>query len=129
MENNRIFSHKDLIVWQKAMKLVVLIYNLTNAFPASELYGLTAQMRSAAVSIPSNIAEGKRRGLKKSFVSFLRIAFASSAELETQLEIATSLRFLKEEEVKPALGLIQEIQKMLTALQKKLHPHFLQANS
>lgn len=77
-------SYKDLLVWQKALELVVLIYDLTSQFPKEELYGLAAQMRRSAVSIPSNIAEGSRRGTKKDFRQFLLIAFGSGAELESQ---------------------------------------------
>lgn len=67
MENNKVISYKDLLVWQKAMDLVIEIYNLTNYYPGSELYGLTSQTRRYAVSIPSNIAEGRRRGKQKRF--------------------------------------------------------------
>ncbi|MBU1987391.1 four helix bundle protein [Patescibacteria group bacterium] len=72
-----IYSYKDLIVWQKAMSLVVTIYELTKQFPKSELYGLTSQMRHCSVSIPSNIAEGKRRGSRKDYRQFLIIAYSS----------------------------------------------------
>lgn len=88
MDNKKISSYKDLLVWQKALELSVEIYNLTENFPKEEIYGLTSQIRRAAVSIPSNIAEGRYRGSKKDFSQFLRIAYASGAELETQLEIA-----------------------------------------
>ena len=78
-------SFKDLIVWQKSMSLVKEVYVITSNFPKSEIYGLTSQMRRAAVSIPSNIAEGKKRKTKNDYVQFLRIANGSAAELETQL--------------------------------------------
>lgn len=81
-------SYKDLIVWQKAIKLAVMIYQITSSFPKEEVYGLTSQLRRAAVSIPSNIAEGRHRGSRKDFLQFLRIAYASGAEVETQLLIA-----------------------------------------
>lgn len=72
MENKaRVHSYKDLIVWQRAMELVVEVYSLTDLFPRSELYGLTSQMRRCSVSVPSNIAEGRRRGSKKTIGSFL----------------------------------------------------------
>jgi len=80
-------SYKDLIVWQRSMELVIAVYFLTEKYPKSELYGLVSQMRRAAVSIPSNIAEGRRRGSKKEFRQFLIIAYSSGAELETQIEI------------------------------------------
>jgi four helix bundle protein len=91
-----IHSYKDLIVWQKAKDLAVLVYELTEEFPRSELYGLTSQMRRAVISIPSNIAEGRRRGHKKEFLHFLLNAYGSGAELETQIEIAKQLKNLKE---------------------------------
>jgi len=96
--NTTIHSYKDLIVWQKAMDLVVAVYVLTDLFPKNELYGLISQIRRCSVSIPSNIAEGRRRGSKKDYQHFLIIAYGSGAELETQIEIAKDLRFIKEVE-------------------------------
>jgi four helix bundle protein len=87
-------GHKELIVWQKAMEMVTEIYRLTQNFPKEELYGLVSQMRRAAVSIPSNIAEGHGRQSKGEFRQFLGIARGSYAELETQIEIAKNLGFL-----------------------------------
>src|SRR3989304_1877241 len=84
-------SYKDLIVWQKAVKLALVVYELTSRFPKEESFGLTSQMRRSAVSIPSNIAEGRSRGTKKDFIQFLRIAFGSGAELETQIIIAKQI--------------------------------------
>lgn len=84
-------TYQDLIVWQKAIELVVHIYELTDKFPKEEIFGLTSQIRRAAVSIPSNIAEGKMRGGEIEFKRFLFIAFASGAELETQIIIAKKL--------------------------------------
>jgi len=111
-------SFKQLIVWQKAVELVWEIYRLTSQFPRSELFGLTNQMRRAAVAIPSNIAEGKKRRTKKDFLQFLRIADGSAAELETQIVIARKLfpeiNFVNTE------GLLEEVQKMLTTMVKKL---------
>src|SRR3989338_6281777 len=86
-----IHSHKDLIVWQKGIDLSKKIYILTEKFPREEIYGITSQMRRAAISIPSNIAEGRSRGTRKDFVQFLRIAIGSASELETQIEIAKNL--------------------------------------
>jgi len=88
-------SYKDLIVWQKAMELVVIIYKVTDTFPDSEKYGLVSQMRKCSISIPSNIAEGRRRGSRKEYQHFLRIAFGSGAELETQTEIVKRLEIGK----------------------------------
>ena len=84
-------NHMDLIVWQKAMDLVLHIYSIVKTFPKEETYGLSDQMRRAAVSIPSNIAEGYYRGSHKEFVYFLRIALGSGAELETQLILCERL--------------------------------------
>src|SRR3989338_3135533 len=84
-------SFKDLLVWQKSMKLVKEIYAITRSFPKNEEYALTVQLRRCAVSIPSNIAEGSRRGTQKDFIQFLRIADGSAAELETQLILAKDL--------------------------------------
>lgn len=82
-------SYKDLIVWQKAFDLSLMIYQITNEFPKFELYGLASQMRRNGVSIPSNIAEGYTRNNRGEYIQFLFIAYASGAELETQLLIAT----------------------------------------
>ncbi len=92
-DGKKINSHKELIVWQRAMSLVKNIYKLTNPFPREEIFGLVSQMRRCAVSIPSNIAEGRSRGTRKDFSQFLRIALGSCAELQTQLEIAKSLSY------------------------------------
>ncbi len=109
-------DHKNLIVWQKSMELVVLVYKLTEAFPSSEIYGLTSQMKRAAISIPSNIAEGRRRRSPKEFVHFLRIAFGSASELETQIEISERLKFGKLEYVNQTKALLQEVIKMLNKM-------------
>lgn len=109
-------SYKDLIVWQKAMELVVLIYELTQEFPQSEMYGLTSQMRRAAVSIPSNIAEGRRRGSRKEFRQFLSTAFGSGAELETQIEIVKKLLFAKNFDYSSVDGLLEEIMRILNKM-------------
>lgn len=91
MNNDDIRTYEDLVVWQRAVELVKEVYTLTEEFPKSELYGLASQMRRAAVSIPSNIAEGRRNGTKKEFRKFLIIALGSSFELETQIEIVKQL--------------------------------------
>jgi four helix bundle protein len=86
--------HKNLKVWQKAMDLVLKVYQETNSCPTSETYGLTSQTRRAAVSIPSNIAEGASRRTKKEFLQFLYIARGSLSELDTQFELAERLGYL-----------------------------------
>lgn len=113
-------SYKDLIVWQKSMELVLGVYELTNHFPSTELYGLTSQMRRSAVSIPSNIAEGRRRGTKKDYRQFLILAYSSGAELETQLEIAKMLPFGKSLNYSKVAGLLNEVMKMLNTMIKRL---------
>lgn len=111
-------SHKDLIVWQKAIELVKEIYIATARLPRTEVYGLSSQMRRSAVSIPSNIAEGQNRKNIREFIQFLRVSYGSAAELETQLIIAEDLysdiNFLKSQ------GLLLEIQKILNVILKKL---------
>ena len=113
-------SYKELIVWQKSMDLVVLVYILTEGFPKEELYGLTTQMRRAAVSIPSNIAEGKLRGSRKEFIQYLRIAYGSGGELETQIEIAKRLPKTADLDFTKVDGLLSEVMKMLNGLISKL---------
>ncbi|MDE2079698.1 MAG: four helix bundle protein [Patescibacteria group bacterium] len=89
-------SYRDLIVWQKSKAFVKNAYVITASFPPGERFGLASQMRRAAVSIPSNIAEGRGRSTRKDFVSFLRIALGSVYELETQFEIAKDLGFVSD---------------------------------
>ena len=110
-------NYKDLIVWQKAMDLSVEIYQLVKKLPKHETYALSDQMRRAAISIPSNIAEGKSRVSQKEFLYFLGIAKGSRAELETQLQICEKIGYLNEEDTKNAFGLLTEIEKMLVKLQ------------
>ncbi len=116
MDKAVINSYKDLIVWQKAMDLVVAAYRLTEPFPQSERYGLTSQMRRAAVSIPSNIAEGRRRGSTMDYRHFLIIAYSSGAELETQVEIAKRLSFGKEIDYNKVDDLLPQVMKMLNKM-------------
>lgn len=109
-------SYKDLIVWQKSMDLVEMIYGFTKDFPRDEIYGLTSQMKRSAISLPSNIAEGRRRKTRKDYCHFLIIAYSSGAELETQLEIAKRLSFGKKEKLSKAEDLLLEVMKMLNKL-------------
>lgn len=113
-------SYRELIVWQKAVALVVEIYSITACFPSEERYGLISQMRRSAISLPSNIAEGRCRGTQKDFLHFLRIAYGSGAELETQLEIALRLNFLSREQYQKSLPLIGEVMKMLNVMIRRL---------
>ena len=109
-------GYKKLIVWQKSVTLVVEIYALTEQFPKTEVYGLGSQMRRAAVSIPSNIAEGSRRRTSKDKNHFYTIAFGSATELETQLEILSHLPFGGRLSLNKANELLDEILKMLNTL-------------
>ncbi len=122
MDNsNNITTYKDLIVWQKAMELVVEVYKLTELFPKSEIYGLVSQMRRCVVSIPSNIAEGRRRGSRKDYRHFLLISYGSGAELETQIEIAKRLMFSKSDDFVKIDALLSEIMKMLNRIISNLN--------
>ncbi len=111
-------THKDLIVWQKSIVLVKKVYALTQTFPKDEMFGLISQMRRCAVSIPSNIAEGHGRGSEKELVRFLEIALGSTAELETQLIISKELGFVTVEDFETLIREINEIVKMLSALNR-----------
>ena len=108
------------MVWQKSMDLVERVYELTGTFPKQEQFGLVSQMRRCAISIPSNIAEGSRRGSDKDFSRFLLIAFGSGAELETQFKITRRLHFASDSGIEETEVLLDEIMKMLNALQKKI---------
>ena len=116
-----IHSYKDLIVWQRAMELVTAVYELTEIFPREEMYGLTSQIRRSAVSIPSNIAEGRVRGTAKEYLQFLRIAYGSGAELETQIEIAKRLKNTKHLDYQVTDDLLLEVMKMLNSMISKLY--------
>ena len=109
-------SYKDLIVWQKSFDLVIEIYRLTNLFPKSEIYGLVAQIRRCAVSIPSNIAEGFARKYRKEYTQFISIAFGSGAELETQLLLSKALKMTSREEFIKSEELLNEVMRMLNSL-------------
>ena len=111
-----IHSYKDLIVWQKAMDLVVAVYELTEEFPRSELYGLMSQIRRVASSISANIAEGSRRKGPKDRVHFFVMAYGSGAELESHLELAKRLSLVSEESLKEIPALLDEVMKMLNRL-------------
>lgn len=113
-------SYRDLHVWQKSVELAGLICSLTEGFPADERFSLTSQIKRSAVSIPSNVAEGSRRGTKKDFRHFIFIAFGSGAELETQLEIAKNLGFGKKEDYAKVLVLLEDVMKMLNKLASSL---------
>lgn len=112
----KVNSYKDLIVWQKSIQLVIAVYDLTRIFPKEEQYGLVSQMRRAAVSIPSNIAEGSRRMSKKEFRRFLLIAYGSGSELETQLEISKNLNLVDNSACVEIDNLLDEVMRMLNKM-------------
>lgn len=118
-------TYKDLTVWQRAIELVVEIYKLTDKFPREETYGLVSQMRRAAVSIPSNIAEGRYRGTQKDYSQFLRVAYGSGAELETQIEIAKRVFAKINIDYVKANNLLEEVMKMLNVMIRKLNPRLI----
>jgi four helix bundle protein len=120
METNTTRSYKDLIVWQKAIALAKLIYRLTQNFPSAEKFGLIAQMRRAAVSIPSNVAEGQARHTTGEFIQFISHAEGSVAELDTQLVLSIELKFCASAAADPVFELINELRRMLNALRRKL---------
>jgi four helix bundle protein len=113
-------SYKDLIVWQKAIELVKVVYQLTKNFPESERFGLTNQMRRASVSIPSNIAEGYYRHQRNEYRRFCLISLASGAELETQIIIAQELQFASSTELSDVYELLTSILKLLNRLSRAL---------
>jgi four helix bundle protein len=116
----QIKSFRDLRVWQAGIGLVRIVYELTSKFPRSETYGLASQMQRAAVSIPSNIAEGHARESTKEYLQHLSIAQASLAELETQLEIARQLNYISEAETTQLLERISSLGRQLFALRNAL---------
>lgn len=113
---SKINSYKELISWQKGMDLCEEIYKVTDKFPKSEIYGLTSQIRRCCVAIPSNIAEGFLRGHTPEYRQFLRIAYGSGAELETQLLIAERIGYVNKKDVEKINVLLEEVMKMLNKL-------------
>ena len=113
-------SYRELIAWQKGMLLAKLIYRLTAKFPPGEKFGLTSQMRRAAVCIPSNLAEGQARRTIGEFVQFISHAEGSTAELDTQLILSIELGFCSTADAIEATGLVQELRKMINALRRSV---------
>ena len=122
-------SHKDLKVWQKGIELVKSIYEITQLFPSNEQLGLVSQMRRAAVSIPSNIAEGCGRNSDKELIHFLYIALGSASELETQIIISQELSLLQPEKSEQMQSLIFEIIKMISSLIKSIRTRDEKSNN
>jgi len=117
-------QYKELKLWQKAIEFVSEIYLVTSRFPAIERFNLISQINRAAVSIPSNIAEGAGRNSNKEFVQFLAIAHASTYEVETQLIISNNLGYLLESDLNRLIELLNEMQKMNFAFQQKLKSNY-----
>jgi four helix bundle protein len=111
-------NHRELLAWQEAIKLAVLVYGVTARFPREELFGLTAQLRKSAVSIPSNIAEGAARNSTKELVQFLGYASGSRAETDTHLEIASRLGFVRAGS--EVFRQLERVGQLVTALRKSL---------
>jgi four helix bundle protein len=112
--------HHNLEVWKRSLNFVTKIYKITAKYPNEEKFGLVSQMRRAAVSIPSNIAEGAARNSKKEFINFLHIAQGSSAELETQILISRNLSFIAPSDTDPLLQELEEVSRMIIGLQNSL---------
>ena len=113
-------SYKDLVVWQKGIALAKIVYRLTQNFPPEEKFGLIAQMRRSAVSIPSNIAEGQARRTTGEFIQFISNAEGSVAELDTQLILSMELGFCDSSNAAAAFELVDELRRMLNVLRRKL---------
>jgi four helix bundle protein len=113
-------SYKDLVVWQKGIAVAKTVYRLTETFPSAERFGVVAQMRRAAISIPSNIAEGQARHTTGEFIQFISHAEGSVAELDTQLIVSVELQFCPSAAADPAFGRVGELRRMLNVLRRKL---------
>jgi four helix bundle protein len=113
-------SYKELLIWQKGMALAKFVYKLSARFPVDERYGLISQIRRAGVSVPSNIAEGQARHTTKEFLQFLSHAQGSLAEVETQLLLSVDLGFANQEMISAGLKEVDELQKMIRSVQRKL---------
>lgn len=109
-------GHRGLVAWQKAMELVTEIYRMTRDFPKDELYGLVSQLRRAAVSVPSNLAEGYGRNSRNEFHQFVGVARGSLAEVEMQIEIAKNLDYVSQESCSKLLSRIDEVGRLLTGM-------------
>ena len=116
----QIQSHHDLLVWQKSMELVLSVYKASQHFPREEIYGLTAQLRRAVVSVPANIAEGNARTTTRDYAHFLSIARGSLMESETLVLLATRLGYTSQENSTQLLQLMDEISRMLNAIRNRL---------
>lgn len=118
----KVLHYRQLKVWQQSLAISKQLYQLTEDFPKREWFGLAGQMRRAAVSIPSNIAEGNARHTKKDYRHFIAIALGSTAELETQIALCIELHYLKEGDANTLLSQLDEVGRMLRSIHKKLAP-------
>ena len=121
-QNPEARGYRDLVVWQKGLALAKEIYLLTKQLPADEKFGLVSQMRRAAVSVPSNIAEGQARHTTGEFIQFISHAEGSVAELDTQLTLCQDLNLLSSNDCSLAATLLDELRRMLNSLRRKLSP-------
>lgn len=115
-----VLHYRELVAWQRGMDFVEAVYRLTKRFPREKLYGLTNQLRRAAVSVPPNVAEGQGRGIGAEFGHHLRISNGSRQEAETQILIAIRLGYVAEPEAADALGLGDEVGRLLTGLHRSV---------
>ena len=113
-------SHKDLEVWKNSISFVTTVYEISSDFPSEEKFGLTSQLRRAALSIPLNIAEGAARRYSKEFLQFIRIAMGSASEVETLFIIAANLKFISNDQKEQLINEINSISRMLMALDKSI---------
>jgi four helix bundle protein len=116
----KVLHYKDLLIWQRSMELAKTIYRLTRGFPGEERYRLASQMRRAAISVPSNIAEGQARRGTREFVQFLSHASGSLAELDTQTLLSVEMEYIENKDADAVTSEIHEIQRMVAAIQRKL---------
>ncbi|MDP2654718.1 MAG: four helix bundle protein [Candidatus Omnitrophota bacterium] len=119
-ENKKLRTYKDLIAWQKAYELCVKVFRVANAFPAKEQLCLASQIKRSSLSVPSNIAEGYTRHQTKEYLRFLYIAYASLAELETQLLLANDLKYILQDDFRQIVQLHGETQRIIHGLLKSL---------
>jgi four helix bundle protein len=120
--SDKLKSYRQLIVWQRSFALANRLYEVTGSYPRTQLYGLVSQIQRAAVSIPSNIAEGYNRNSRKEYIRYLSIALGSVAELETQLLLSQEQGYITPTIAAPLLAELDELGKMLRAMQQKLAP-------
>jgi four helix bundle protein len=120
-EMGQVKGFEDLVVWQRGMQLVKEVYLISRDFPTEERFGLTSQMRRAAISVPSNIAEGHERHTTREFVRFVSHAEGSLGEIRTQLRIAVDLQYCSDDATSPIFELMDEVRRMLNGLRRTLN--------